>query len=43
MTIRLGPFELLAIVGRGGMGEVWRASHRETGDVAAVKVVRAVD
>ena len=41
--IRLGPFDLTETVGRGGMGEVWRASHRESGAIAAVKVLREVE
>ncbi len=35
---RLGPFELRERIGVGGMGEVWRASHPDGGEVA-VKTV----
>jgi serine/threonine-protein kinase len=34
-----GRFELLAQVGRGGMGTVWRARDSETGEIVAVKVL----
>ena len=35
----LGSFKLGAIVGRGGMGEVYEAVHVETGEPAAVKML----
>jgi hypothetical protein len=38
---RAGPCELDAIVGRGGMGEVWRGRHATLGHEVAVKVVSA--
>ncbi|MEZ4460396.1 MAG: protein kinase [bacterium] len=37
--ISLGPFELHAIIGRGGMGEVWRGLHIAEGEPVAVKVL----
>jgi serine/threonine protein kinase/tetratricopeptide (TPR) repeat protein len=37
--IPLGPFELHAPIGQGGMGEVWRGVHRGQGTPVAVKVL----
>lgn len=37
----LGRYELLDRVGRGGMGEVWRARHPTLGRLAAIKRIRA--
>lgn len=36
---RLGPFELGECIGKGGMGEVFRAVHTTTGMPVAVKVI----
>ena len=35
----VGPYEILTVVGRGGIGTVYRARHRHTGQLAAVKVL----
>src|SRR5688572_9094283 len=37
---RIGPYEILGVLGRGGMGVVYRGRHVETGELAAVKTVR---
>ena len=36
----LGPYEILALIGKGGMGEVWRAEHRMLARPAAAKLIR---
>ncbi len=38
---RLGNYHLVELLGRGGMGEVWRATHRLLARPAAVKVIRS--
>lgn len=43
MGIRLGPFDLHEIAGRGGMGEVWRGAHRALGVPVAVKVLTSAN
>lgn len=36
----LGGYRLVARIGEGGMGEVWRATHRQLARMAAVKIIR---
>jgi eukaryotic-like serine/threonine-protein kinase len=38
---RLGSYELVHLLGRGGMGDVWLARHRLLARPAAVKLIRA--
>src|SRR5271156_2406428 len=36
-------YELLTLVGKGRIGEVWRARHRQTNRVVAIKFIGAED
>jgi eukaryotic-like serine/threonine-protein kinase len=36
----MGSYQLIELLGRGGMGEVWRARHRLLARTAAIKLVR---
>jgi len=36
---RLGPYEILAPIGAGGMGEVWKAADTRLGRIVAIKVL----
>src|SRR5580658_5139227 len=36
---RLGPYEILAPIGAGGMGEVWKATDTRLGRIVAIKVL----
>ena len=36
----LGSYRLVELIGRGGMGEVWRATHRMLARAAAIKLIR---
>ncbi|MFL5260787.1 MAG: serine/threonine-protein kinase [Anaeromyxobacteraceae bacterium] len=35
----VGPYEVLSVIGRGGVGTVYRARHRATGEAVAVKLL----
>ncbi len=35
----IGPFEFLESIGKGGMGQVWKARHRRLGKIQAVKII----
>ena len=37
---RLGPYEILTLLGQGGMGEVWRARDTRLNRTVAIKVLR---
>ena len=38
---RLGPFEIVAFIGAGGMGEVYRARDTRLGRTVAIKILSA--
>jgi serine/threonine-protein kinase len=39
---RLGPYEILAPIGAGGMGEVWKATDTRLGRIVAIKVLNGL-
>ena len=38
---RLGPYEIIASIGKGGMGEVWKARDTRLNREVAIKVSQA--
>jgi serine/threonine-protein kinase len=40
-ALELGSYRLVAPIGEGGMGEVWKASHQMLARSAAIKLIRA--
>ena len=36
----MGSYRLVSLIGKGGMGEVWRADHRLLARPAAIKIIR---
>src|SRR5262245_42513031 len=41
MGTRMGPYELMSLVGAGGMGEVYRARDTRLGRIVALKLIRS--
>lgn len=39
MLEKIGPYKFLDVLGRGGMGTVYKGEHEETGELHAVKVL----
>jgi serine/threonine protein kinase/tetratricopeptide (TPR) repeat protein len=41
MIENIGPYEVVSLLGEGGMGVVYQAKHRETGELVALKTVKS--
>jgi predicted ATPase/serine/threonine protein kinase len=41
LSLTFGPYEVQALIGKGGMGVVYQARHQGTGEEVAIKTVRA--
>lgn len=39
MLEKIGPYKFISVLGRGGMGTVFKGEHEETGELHAVKVL----
>ncbi len=39
MLEKIGPYKFIGVLGRGGMGTVFKGEHEETGEIHAVKVL----
>lgn len=39
MLEKIGPYKFISVLGRGGMGTVYKGEHEETGELHAVKVL----
>src|ERR1700737_3370642 len=37
---KLGPYEILAPIGKGGMGEVWKARNTRLNHLVAIKIAQ---
>ena len=42
-SVSIQDFELMAVVGQGGFGKVWKARKRDTGEIYAIKIQHLPD
>ncbi|MGV3756458.1 MAG: protein kinase domain-containing protein [Verrucomicrobiota bacterium] len=40
-AVRFGAYDLINVIGMGGMGVIWKARHRELNRIVALKMIRA--